>query len=475
MNRKGALIEKGPVDWQIFQQIEGKADISLEGSWSPVEEMKNPTVFAKVVREDDGAIVCWWVPAAMRKEKWSVVLKGVPAGGLYRLETCLGEKNTVNIEMVVRGDMVHHLGVGDLYVIAGQSNSAGYGKDPIYDAPEIGIHLLKNSGCWDLATHPMNDTTNTIQSANYESHNSGTSPFLSFGKYLKRELNYPIGLLQTSLGGSRLKEWDPYEEASLHNNMLDVIRSQGGKIKGILWYQGCADAWDGRSEAYLERFERVVLAVRNELKEDVPYLTVQLNRLTGQYPLIETDIRIHDREWGRVREDQRQAARQIPKVWVVPSTDCTLSDDIHNSSASNLVLGERIAVSALRHIYGKAAGYDAPDLEKAVQIGKNCLRLEFAHVKNSLFTFSAPVEDLAISVLDGAGEQIKIVGYSLDGNKINITLEKELTNECVVCGASERNPSRGIPIDTASHIPMLSFYAVSIESASTGQNCDTFF
>lgn len=61
------------------------------------------------------------------------------------------------------GDMIHHLGIGDLFVITGQSNSAGYGKDPIFDPPELGIHLLKNNGRWDMASHPFNDSTATIQ------------------------------------------------------------------------------------------------------------------------------------------------------------------------------------------------------------------------------------------------------------------------------------------------------------------------
>lgn len=43
-------------------------------------------------------------------------------------------------------DTIHHIGVGDLYVIAGQSNAAGYGKDSIYNPSEIEVHLLRNRG-----------------------------------------------------------------------------------------------------------------------------------------------------------------------------------------------------------------------------------------------------------------------------------------------------------------------------------------
>jgi len=54
-----------------------------------------------------------------------------------------------------RGDMIHNIGVGDVFVVAGQSNAAGRAKNPVEDAPELGVHLLRDSGVWDLATHPL--------------------------------------------------------------------------------------------------------------------------------------------------------------------------------------------------------------------------------------------------------------------------------------------------------------------------------
>ncbi|MEZ4628259.1 MAG: sialate O-acetylesterase [Eubacteriales bacterium] len=67
-----------------------------------------------------------------------------------------------------RGDMVHHVGVGDVFVIAGQSNAAGRAKDPIEDAPEIGVSLLRDSGKWDLAAHPLGETTGSVHLGHFE-------------------------------------------------------------------------------------------------------------------------------------------------------------------------------------------------------------------------------------------------------------------------------------------------------------------
>ncbi|HEY5585888.1 MAG TPA: sialate O-acetylesterase [Ruminiclostridium sp.] len=454
----GALIENGPMDWQIIQQVNGKTDIYLAGSWASEEESSQLKVFVRIVREDTGAVVIpWQTCEELEERKWKTTIRDVPSGGLYRIESCLTRSDNNAIEWNTRGDMIHHVGVGDLYVIAGQSNSAGYGKDFIFDPPEIGIHLLKNSGKWDLASHPMNESTGTIHEDNREGANPGHSPYLSFARQLKRELGYPIGLVQAALGGSPLSAWNPEEDGILYRNMMNIINSQGNMIKGILWYQGCSDTTEGLSDSYLDRFESMVSHLRGELKDvNLPILTVQLNRM------VSPSTEIADRCWGKVREAQRQAANKINKVFVVPSTDCALSDFIHNSSSANLVLGERLAGIALRHIYGRSTGFQAPDLAEARKVDKDRISLIFNHVNNRLYTFEVSADALAISVQDDDGFA-QIRSYEIENeNTLTITLDRELKGRCQVHGAYEQNPKHAVPIDYASHIPILSFYGVYV-------------
>ena len=47
-----------------------------------------------------------------------------------RIESCLNRGNC-GLEASDVGDMVKHIGVGDLFLIAGQSNAVGYGRDYI--------------------------------------------------------------------------------------------------------------------------------------------------------------------------------------------------------------------------------------------------------------------------------------------------------------------------------------------------------
>ncbi len=453
----GAIIEKGIIDWQIIQQVQGKAEICLSGYWVPQEGVEAFKVFVRIVKEDTGATVIPWIECEeMEGQKWKVIIKNIPAGGLYRIETCASPLGNLALEWSVRGDMIHHIGVGDLYVIAGQSNSAGYGKDPIFDPPELGVHLFKNSGKWDLASHPMNESTNTIHVENREVANPGNSPYLSFAKQLKRELGYPIGLIQASLGGSPLSAWDPEEDGILYRNMMQIIRSQGNKIKGILWYQGCSDACEGLCDTYLERFKSMVTQIREDLKdESLPVLTVQLNRFVT--PVVGNE----NIYWGKVREAQRQAAKQIHNVFIISSTDSTLSDLIHISSVSNLVLGERFAAVALKHLYQRSYGFDAPDLMAARIADKNTITLSFDHVCDRMYSFDISAEALAISVEDELGF-ITIQSYTASKNMLTLTLDREVKGSCKVHGASEQNPKPIIPVDFASHMPMLSFYGVEV-------------
>lgn len=454
----GAIIEKGLVDWQIIQQVDGKAKISLEGSWYSTEQLREPKVWVRIVREDTGELVLpWQVSENLPQGKWQIILKDVPAGGLYRIETCLNEGNSRVFEWAIRGDMIHHIGVGDIFVIAGQSNSAGYGKDPIYDPPELGVHLLKNSGRWDMASHPMNESTGTIHEENRETANPGHSPYICFAKQLKRELCYPIGLVQASLGGSPLNAWNPEESGVLYKSMINTINLQVGKVKGVLWYQGCSDAAEGLCDTYLSRFKTMVFHIRKDLKdENLPIITVQLNRL------VTPSSKNSDRCWGKMRESQRQATKQMDNVFIIPTTDCTLSDLIHNSSAANMVIGERLARVALNSIYGRNFVSKAPDIVSARKLSRDSILLTFDNVYNRLYAFEVGTENLPFAVEDEKGF-VSIKSYELSSyNEITITLHRELGKSCKVHGAYEQNPKGVIPIDFASHLPMLSFYEVGV-------------
>lgn len=459
----GVVIKQGPKEWQILQQMNGCANIELSGEWIELDPPTPSKVYARLVKEETGEPVIQWTECEYPEQYgWRVTLKNVPAGGLYRVETCLNTESCGwRIEWGTRGDMIHHIGVGDLYIITGQSNSAGYGKDPVFDPPELGVHVLRNSGKWDLASHPLNESTQTIHEVNREGANPGHSPYLSFAKQLKKELGYPVGLIQASLGGSPLSRWNPDEEGTLYASMLQSAKAYTDTVKGILWYQGCSDTGAGAYETYLDRFENMVRHLRKDFKNNaLPVLTVQLNRcVCGSTPEA-------DRGWGMVREAQRQAPKRISGVYVIPAIDCGLSDGIHNSSASNMVLGERFARTALSEIYGiKKFNCKAPDIAKAEAIGSDSILLSFDNISLRIYAFEVEVQALPFTVADAEGT-LEIKAYELkDQSKLQLTLSREIKGSCVIHGAFEQNPKFIVPIDVGSYLPMLSFYGIEVQTA----------
>ncbi len=57
---------------------------------------------------------------------------------------------------------------------------------------------------------------------------------------------------------------------------------------------------------------------------------------------------------------RKACAQQLKYVFVVPALDLPLSDRIHISPAGNMVLGERLAQTALGGVYGRATPSSHP-------------------------------------------------------------------------------------------------------------------
>ena len=261
----GVTITGGVSPWQIFQQdANGVAAIHLTGvchrirlsqelplTFTPIES-GHVTVKARVALESSGEnIIPWTVCSVTDDSAWEITFPAVPAGGSYRIETYMEYDGWDGLSCT-RGDMVHNVGVGDVFVVAGQSNAAGRAKDPVDDPPEIGVHLLRNSGKWDLATHPLGDTTASVHTGHFENHNPGHTPWLHFAKILKRELGYPIGIVMSAYGGAPLRWWNPEENGALTKNMLEQLNEYDLHPKAMLWYQGEAEGFENSAETYFD-------------------------------------------------------------------------------------------------------------------------------------------------------------------------------------------------------------------------------
>jgi len=456
-NDIGVIIERGAEDWQIFQQdAKGTATIRLSGRWLTEDPYTSAKVVVRLVREDCGEPVVLahdWTRARTTKDgRWSVTLSGVPAGGLYRLETGL-QLSGAAIEWSQRGDMVHHLGVGDVWVIAGQSNSAGYGKAPVVDSPELGVHMFHARGAWQLAAHPLSDSTGSRYAANREHANGSHSPYLAFARFLRRRLGYPIGLIPAALGGSPISAWAPSLDGTLFRNAQAYVRDAGGACRGVLWYQGESDTGEGDREAYLGRFRELVAGFREVFRTPLlPVITAQLNRYIGD------TVRSQPPDgWDVIREAQRQAARQIDGVFVISTLDLALSDGIHIRSDSNLTIGERMAAVALGAVHGRDVKHLHPDLDEARRLSDSKLELVFANVDTRLHYENNHLDELPFAVRDESGP-VPVEGWHIvKRNCLRLVLARPLQGTATIIGAPTALPPSIVPIDICGYRPMLGF------------------
>ncbi len=461
----GAVIDHGVCDWQIFQQNDsGAADIAVSGRWGGAEK---GTVEVRLVREYDSTLVAShlnWQKADTRPDHtWSAVLKNVPAGGLYRLETHLRADPLGPTEWQTRGDMRHFIGVGDLWLIAGQSNSAGYGRGPCYDPPELGIHILNNAMKWALATQPLNESTNTVHPENREGGNSGHGPWMHFARLIRQQMNIPIGLVQVSLGGSALAPWNPTDpgEHQLYDLMIRVHKFVGGKVRGILWYQGESETGTTESaSSHEDRFVAAVGAWRKAMGQpDLPVLTVQLGHWTGPGEAHS------DKAWTIVRETQRRIPKRLKNVTVTPTLDLAITDGIHVAPASNMLLAQRVAQAALAVVYGKSVPYLAPEPRSAVaRESGRVIEIDFENVTGRMDNIDPTAVPFRVEDADGV---VPVKKVELTGTAVlRLHLDRAMSGKAVVHGGYGFNPPP-VHMDMDRLMPMLSFYGFPVKESRT--------
>lgn len=479
----GALIDSAPDDWTLIQRGEGGTGrMDIAGRWAAKEGFgihfaSGGQVQARLVSQESGAPpeerLDWRTADTRADGTWSMTLEGIPAGGPYRLETRFNPRGNKLGEWSLRGDMRHFLSVGDIWIVAGQSNAVGYGRAPAADGPEFGLHVLRHNGRWALAAHPLHDATGTVFPANRETYNAGHSPFLHFARILRRETGLPIGLIPAALGGSPLEAWHP-GRGPLFRNLLDMVRRAGGRVAGMAWCQGESDSEPGLAETYLERFLESVDGWRQALgRPDLPILTVQLGRYHGRDrsagveghsagPASEPAAGSpatrrppagkEDEEWSRVREAQRAAAALRKQLAVVPALDLPLDDTIHFGTAGNLILADRLARCALGLAYGRSVEHRAPDILEAVMRGDQVLELRFGPVTGRLDSYRPVSNPFRVEDEAGPATVERTVYYRRD------TVRLYLSRPCrgavrVSCGYGE-DPDV-LPVDTGRLLPIL--------------------
>jgi sialate O-acetylesterase len=172
---------------------------------------------------------------------------------------------------------------------------------------------------------------------------------LPFAVEMVRRTGVPVGLVPCAHGGTSMDQWNPALKDkggdSLYGATLRRFQAVGGKVTGILWYQGESDANPKAAPAFSEKFERLVAAFRADFGQpDLPFYYVQIGRHVNSQNV---------EYWNAVQEMQRKAEGSIPRVGMVAAIDVDLDDGIHVSTQDQKRVGKRLANLAMRDLFPK--------------------------------------------------------------------------------------------------------------------------
>jgi alpha-L-fucosidase len=290
----GLLRLSSPLDYQVVQRTtrdEGR--LTVAGAFMP--ETKGAalpdTLELRVQgKTDSGDLPDKWQPlpcdARVPAFRGEITL---PAGGWYRVEV-----RALLQGAVMASAVVEHVGAGEVFVIAGQSNSANYGEER--QTPESGLVAAFDGTAWRLAADPQPGAGGTKGS------------FVpAFGDALAGRLHVPIGIVAMGIGSTSVREWLPAGTPltrlpTVTRNVVTVGPAQweaAGKIftgftermkllgpqgfRAVLWHQGESDAKQSDPERglsgglYHQNLEQLIRDSRRAVGWEAPWFVAQVS------------------------------------------------------------------------------------------------------------------------------------------------------------------------------------------------------
>jgi unsaturated rhamnogalacturonyl hydrolase len=341
--------------------------------------------------------------------KWNAIIK-TPRASKNQSVSIKGENALV----------INNILIGEVWLCTGQSNmefpiakETGWRtgilneEEEMKDAdyPDIRLFQVEHQLAPD---GEMDDCVGKWTVCNPENLKNFSAVGFIFGRKLYNELNTPIGLIQSTWGGTHAESWTKMEvmknnplyadvlvdfrkeeaagktlckvPATLWNGMLAPIRPF--TIKGNIWYQGESNAI--RHEKYQEVFTNMINSWRAEFQQPkLPFYFVQ--------------IAPHYRQPAEIRESQLNTWKSVKNTGMVVITDAGDSTDIH--PRNKRVTGERLAAWALAREYKKKTAYSGPRY-KSMKVKGNKVTLSFDYAQSGLDSKNEPLKGFFVSGSD---------------------------------------------------------------------------
>jgi hypothetical protein len=176
----------------------------------------------------------------------------------------LAPRRTGQATLAVRGAWRHdvhasagRIGIGDIYVIAGQSNASGRGSSPSrYTHPVLKAALFGNDYRWKNLADPTDSASGQRDPISKDVYAAGSVWPLLATELMAAE-GVPVAFVPCAREGTTIAMWQrdgtaPAWPSTLYGSMLRRVRAVGGRVRAILFWQGEADARDHIAHAVYE-------------------------------------------------------------------------------------------------------------------------------------------------------------------------------------------------------------------------------
>ena len=168
---------------------------------------------------------------------------------------------------------------------------------------------------------------------------AGVGPGMSFGiRLLEAAACRQVVLVPCAVGGTWIERWVPGADLYSLSVAEAAAAMRHGRLAGILWHQGEANAANAESAStYAGHLETVIDGFRSDLESpSAPFIAGEIGTFLSDYPGCP--------EFKRINEAIRDVCERVPRCAVVSSEGLGhLGDFLHFDAASARELGLRYA------------------------------------------------------------------------------------------------------------------------------------
>jgi sialate O-acetylesterase len=360
---------------------------------------------------------------------WSAWLAPERAGGPYTL-TVSGDGADVTLQDLL---------VGDVWIASGQSNMemplGGFPGNAVLKNADQEIAAATNPQLRLLVVDhkasdfPMNDEPDTWTLCTPETATKFSAVAYFFGREIAAKENVPVGLIDSTWGGTPADSWVSMDTLGTHPDLLPAFAARAtfankqvdlqaqiaaekaetaaalaaGKpkpqfdwhpdetswspaglyngmiaplvplsVRGFIWYQGETNSAHDRAPYYDTLFTDMITDWRDHFAEgNLPFFFVQISSFHSP-----------GEDWGMVRDAQRRTLRLTNTAMAV-TLDVGAAENVHPPDKQTV--GHRLALAARALTYGEAVPYASPLFREATSElqadGSTALRVWFDHAE----------------------------------------------------------------------------------------------